>query len=68
MRILVGSAYMYAGKAMSGCGIEVKIAHSAALTLETFLDVRTSATANPSGILCTASDMLMNWSVEKIDE
>jgi hypothetical protein len=53
-----GSKYctaMNAGTAISGCGNEVNIAHNPALNLLTFFVVNTSATASPSGTLCTAN-------------
>ena len=55
------STKIKAGTAINGCGNDVKTAHSAARSCETFLDVITNATARPSGILCTAKDMEMNW-------
>eukprot|EP00961_Rhodomonas_salina_P157507 2120903-Rhodomonas_salina.2 len=45
---------------MSGCGSEVQMAHAKVLPLLTPRGTSTSATASPSGTLCTASDAEMN--------
>jgi len=51
---------MKAGMAMKGCGSEVKMAHRPVRSMLTLREVKTRATARPSGTLCTAKDKEIN--------